>query len=548
MHSSELNLALPEINHVLRAEVATRPDDAQRWLASLPFLNVAETGRLIFSSLKDLNRLPIDDNQRLKLMELYRQPVSTISRELRKNYVDLTVPISTKDRPVAEQVRQFQVEMAHGYLRVAQNSARNSDLSRSEQTAAALAIQRGIRYLTELLVKSYELYSPPPNGCWRDIHQLYRYAERLEVTNTPVPDSLNDTIKLSSVAHVYKQALLLAFCNPFRLPPRMLNSIHRYLDRWASYAKITQPDKQLQHCGQFLVNLHEDCAGYGDTGGLVITHDAPYRLLITRDLTRVLHSQYTILRQGQTPPLNGLEKDFFNPESLEMLRCLIGAWGVKPKRVFERTVGHFEQFELAIGIDNVNFFTNAGQEFVPSNSMVGPPRRNARAHVQRSTPAGNPHLPRVLTTWRLADESASGIALSKPTHGTDQLRVGELLGFRQVSRNNQGKWNLAVLRWIKNTENNEIEMGIQRLGASVEPRAVQVDRPHDLRKTLIPALYLPGLAVMKQPATLVTPRGVYRPDRVLIVDDGYRSQRLMATRLLQINRSFEQFEFKAIDA
>ena len=548
MHTSGLNLSLPEINQVIRTEVATRPDDAKRWLASLPFLNVSETGRLIYSSLKDLNRLPIEDDQRLRLMELYRKPVSTITRELQKNYIGLSVPISHKDRPIVDQVQQFQVEMAHGYLRVAQNAARKNSLNRSEQNAVALAIQRGIRYLTELLVKSYELYTPHPSGGWRDIHQLYRCAERLAVTDTPVPDPLNGSIKHSTVAHVYKQALLLAFSNPYRLPARMLSNIHHYLDRWASYAKITQPGKQLQHCGQFLVNLHEDCAGFGDTGGLVITHDAPYRLLVTHDLTRVLHSQYTILRQGQTPPLNGLEKDFFNPESLEMLRCLIGAWGIKPKRVFERTVGHFEQFELAIGIDNVNFFTNAGQEFVPSNSMVGPPRRNARAHVQRSAPAGKPHLTRVLTTWRLTDESASGIALCKSTNGADQLRVGELLGFRQVSRNNQGKWNLAVLRWIKNTENDEIEMGIQRLGANVEPRAVQADLPHDLRKTLIPALYLPGLEAMKQPATLVTPRGVYRLDRVLIVDDGYRSQRLMATRLLQINRSFEQFEFKPIEA
>ena len=48
-----------------------------------------ETGRLIFSSLRDLNRLPIEDERRLKLMELYRQPVSTITRELQKNYIGL---------------------------------------------------------------------------------------------------------------------------------------------------------------------------------------------------------------------------------------------------------------------------------------------------------------------------------------------------------------------------------------------------------------------------------------------------------------------------
>lgn len=548
MRTSGLNLALPEINQVIRTEVATRPDEAKRWLASLPFLNVSETGRLIYSSLKDLNRLPIEDDQRLRLMELYRKPVSTISRELQKNYIGLSVPIPRKDRPIAEQVQQFQVEMAHGYLRVAQNSARKPNLGRSEQNAVALAIQRGIRYLTESLLKSYELYTPHSNGSWRDIHQLYRCAERLGVTETPVPDPLNGTIKHSSVAHVYKQALLLAFSNPFRLPARMLNHVHRYLDRWASYAKITLPDKELQHSGQFLINLHQDCAGFGNTDGLVIAHDAPYRLLTTHDLTRVLHSQYTILRQGQTPPANGLEQDFFSPESIEMLRCLIGAWSIKPKRVFGRVARHAGQFELAIGIENINYFVNGAQEFVPSNNEVGPPRRNARAQTQRATLESKSHPARTVTTWQLVDESATGIALRKRINGTDQLRIGELLSIRQINKNNPGKWNLAVVRWIKSTDNDEIEMGIQRIGAGVEPRVIQADTPHDVRKSLIPALFLPSLEAMKQPATLVAPRGVYRPDRVMVVDDGYRSQRLIATRLLQINRSFEQFEFKPIDA
>jgi hypothetical protein len=127
MRATGLNLSLPEINQAIRTEVVTRPDEAKRWLASLPFLNVNETGRLIFSSLKDLNRLPLDDNQRLKLMELYREPVSTISRELQKNYLGLPVPIPLKNRPVAEQVQQFQIEMAHGYLRIAQNAAQKPE-------------------------------------------------------------------------------------------------------------------------------------------------------------------------------------------------------------------------------------------------------------------------------------------------------------------------------------------------------------------------------------------------------------------------------------
>lgn len=548
MRATGLNLSLPEINQAIRTEVVTRPDDAKRWLASLPFLNVNETGRLIFSSLKDLNRLPLDDDQRLKLMELYRQPVSTISRELQKNYLGLPVPIPLKNRPIAEQVQQFQIEMAHGYLRIAQHAAQKPALNRADQQAVALAIQRGIRYLTELLAKSYEVYAPCPAGCWREIHQLFRCAERLGVTETEVPDLLNAAVKHSSVAHVYKQALLLAFSNPYRLPPRMLGKVLHYLDYWASYAKITQPDQELQHNCQFLINLQEDRAGFSDTEGVVISHRAPYRLLTTHDLARVLHSQYTTLRDGKTPSSEGLEPDFFGPESLDMLRCLIGAWGIKPRRIFTRISRHEAQFEVAMGVDNGNFFINGQQEFQPSTTEVGPPRkRNAIATLraqsqQKSQPA------RTLTDWRLVDESASGIALRKAASGTDQMRVGELVALRQAGKTANGNWNLAVVRWIKNTENDEIEMGIQRLAPQAEARAIRTDALRDLESGLIPALFLPAIDRMKQPATLVTRKGVYRPDRIMTVDDGYRAQRVSATRLVQVNPSFEQFEFRLLDS
>jgi len=548
MRATGLTLSLPEINQAIRTEVVTRPDEAKRWLASLPFLNVNETGRLIFSSLKDLNRLPLDDDQRLKLMELYRQPVSTISRELQKNYLGLPVPIPLKNRPIAEQVQQFQIEMAHGYLRIAQNAAQKPALNRADQQAVALAIQRGIRYLTELLAKSYEVYAPCPAGCWREIHQLYRCAERLGVTETEVPDPLNATVKHSSVAHVYKQALLLTFSNPYRLPPRMLGKVLHYLDHWASYAKVSQPSQELQRNCQFLINLQEDRAGFSDTDGIVISHHAPYRLLTTHDLARALHSQYTTLRDGKMPPSEGLEPGFFGPESLDMLRCLIDAWGIKPRRVFTRISRHDTQFEVAMGVESSNFFINGRQEFQPSTTEVGPPYKRNVITAPRHQTQETPQSARTLTNWRLVDESASGIALRKSANGADQMRVGELVSLRQTGKTANGKWNLAVVRWIKNTENDEIEMGIQRLAPQAEPRAIRTDALHGLDSGLIPALFLPGINSMKQPATLVTRRGIYRPDRILTVDDGYRAQRVSATRLVQINHSFEQFEFQLLDS
>ena len=76
----------------------------------------------------------------------------------------------------------------------------------------------------ELLFRGYELYSPPPEGTWFEIHQLYRYSELLGITDTPLDDPLNGTLRQVGIGHAYKQALLLDFADPYHLPARLLDS------------------------------------------------------------------------------------------------------------------------------------------------------------------------------------------------------------------------------------------------------------------------------------------------------------------------------------
>lgn len=74
------------------------------------------------------------------------------------------------------------------------------------------------------------------------------------------------------------------------------------------------------------------------------------------------------------------------------------------------------------------------------------------------------------------------------------------------------------------------------LRLSLPPRTDSPDR-------FIPALVLAEVAAMKQPATVVVPRGLYKPERVLCLDDGYRSRRIRARRLVEYSGTFERFEF-----
>jgi hypothetical protein len=62
------------------------------------------------------------------------------------------------------------------------------------------------------------------------------------------------------------------------------------------------------------------------------------------------------------------------------------------------------------------------------------------------------------------------------------------------------------------------------------------------------ALGLPAVKAMKQPETLVTPRGFYKPNRLLYLDNGYRTRQIKALKLVELSGAFERFQYEVIES
>lgn len=544
MSAMYLRLSLPPRTDVPGTAIETRPSEVERWLARLPVLNVAESVQLLTRQLIGLNRVTIDNKQRLKVLELFRAPVHNICQELYKTYQGLPLPLPDKARQVVSQIKTLQVEMAYGYKLIVFNSTAITKLDTADKSLLSVAIHRSIRHLTEIMFRGYELYSPPPEGNWFEIHQLYRYAELLGVTETAVDDQLNNTLPSVSIGHAYKQALLLDFSDPYHLPTRMLARIYRYLDRFAAAAEITPGIAALKaHC-QFLINLDNDRAGAVNTEASPITTEVRYRLLNTTELARVVHQQLTTLQAGHTPDSEGLEKDFFVHLGQDILIRLINAWGVNPKRTFTRTLRDHRKIDVALGIDAINYYVNGGERFAPSTSEVGPqPRRTALGPL-----SGTPNKVQqagtvTTTTWEQTDESAGGYALAHSGTHRETVRVGDLLATR-LQGSTVG-WEIGVVRWVRTSGADSIELGVQRLAPGASAVAVMPLETTDDRYFL--ALSLPEVRAMKQPVTLICPRGFYKPNRILSLDNGYRSRQIKATKLIELSGSFERFQYDVIE-
>ena len=531
-------LSVPGCSDRSLAEVELHPGKVEQWLASLPLLNLAQGGRQLHSTLTAYNRMEIDPAVRLQLLELYRAPVRHVVSELQKQYVGMLLPLPEKNKKAAEQNREFQLELAYGYKYVVLAHARQSG-SRAE---IALALQRAIRHLTEVLLTSSLSYSPHPQNLWHEIHSLYAYAEQLGAVDTTVNDPLNSAHGHSTVADAYKHALLLDLSDPYHLPSRMIVKINQYLDSYASLATLHRGFDRVEPNCHFLIDLESDRAGLLYSDDMAPDRSERYCLLNTVALARYIHTQLTYFRNGTPPPCQNLPPVFYKTGGEDMLLRLISVWGLNPRRVFRRNSRQNAAVDVAIGLDATNYWINGAHRFVVSAELVGPFVQRTSIGVFAKTHEDVKHAVDFKhEAWDLQDESAGGMSLRKIGLVQRRVKVGDIIAMR-FERGED--WTVAVVRWIKSPNSSNVEIGTQRLAPTAIPIVSKFIADDNTESDFLPSLLLPPVAALNEPQTLVTPSNVFRPNRVIYMDDGQKLSRLRAKQLMEVASGFERIEFE----
>lgn len=558
----ELPLQLPEpAPDKDISEIPASPNKIKKWLDGLPMANAVEVSHEIHKTLMMLNRIPIDASDRIKIMELLREPVKLITEKLQQSYADLPLPLPEKHQLTAEQVRHFHVEMAYGYKHLIQENylKLKSKLTGRRAARMALPIQRAIRYLTSILIHSYQFYAPYPVGTWREIHLLYRLAESTGITGMPVDDLLNKAAQHSSIDHVYKQALLTDLSDPYHLPARMILKIAHFLDLMAPLARLTPtPDTNIGENCQFLVDLGSDRAGQLYVDNSQQLNNKSTRLLSTLELARGIHSQLTALQNNKKPHDQGLGSNFYDSLAREMLMRLINTWGINPKRVFQRKMMAGTQIKAAFGLDASTHFINGEKPLRSSGEYMGPFQQRTRIGTLHTMPdqtisekgkttdigtvtrkeSGAVYS---VSTWDVLDESAGGLAAEKAGDSQVQVRVGEIIIFKPAG--SEKSCSIGTVRWMRNTGPERMEVGLQRMAPTGIPVKIKTLSEQGMESDFMPAIILPELPVLKQAQSLIAPRGTFRLERAVYMDDGSSLRRAIATKLIEVTGSYERFEF-----
>ncbi|MDH5764793.1 MAG: hypothetical protein OEZ38_02165, partial [Gammaproteobacteria bacterium] len=143
--------------------------------------------------------------------------------------------------------------------------------------------------------------------------------------------------------------------------------------------------------------------------------------------------------------------------------------------------------------------------------------------------------------WCISNISAGGYCLRWASNSTSRAQVGELIGIREKEPDHTYQWRAGVIRWIKNSQKNGLEAGVQVLSPKLIPCLVQ--RSNRKKEEPFEGLMLPGIKPIQQPSTLLLPAHAFKTDNTLIIKIYDSELEVKLGTVREHTGSFTQFQF-----
>ena len=549
-----MNLNLPTRRKATESSFNTKPEVVRDWVDNLPLINTEKSRVMLEEALTDINSVSIPTRNRHETLELLATSVMCVAEAIKKSFLTRPIPLKDTDLLHARQTVQLCNQMAMGYRILA------DDLGKHDSQAAllTLAIHRALRYLSELLLTNYQIYVQYPDGLWKTINTLYALAEQHDITTHPVTDTTLSTEAQSTINTVYKQILLMSLACPYRLRQKEIHFVYNALMDWADITRLHHMDSD-QSGGLFAVNLNTDNPPSYRT---LIDNKAQDRHWRVLDTTSMADRIRSILEQQPG------ERRKIGIGDSNILQRLMLAWGVMPQRRFPR---HARSAKVALvaGLNAVHqriiepaIEAEIGEDSIEDQHYLQDPTFEATTTIntnpfnkggRRIVTAGKAALQKArdgqqtdaarIESWTMANFSAGGYSLLWDSTDSSNAQVGELVAIIEEDKLNEDEWQLGVVRWMKCTDSNGLELGIQMMSPSAQAVWTSLYESSVRSGKKMRGIMLPEIGALKQQASLILPTLPFRPGCTATLEAAGTMENIKLTHQLENTGSFAQYYF-----
>ena len=566
--------------------------EVKAWTEQLPVANVGETARQVYKTLASFNRLQIPTLIRAEIIELFREPVRYINTNITKHYINVGFPLSPKARKAALLATELCNEIAISYkilfLEQVLGEERNFN-----QKLVIVAAQRALQYMKQRMFHNLLVYRDYQKGLWREANYLYAWASQNHVHKIGVKDNSKFMWKrksVQSIEDVYKDMLLIATTSPYRLTQSHLRRVHDKLPEWDKLAEIGPVDEldSQSGAGIFYLNLWSDEPPQKTISPAQV-NDSRYRAI---DLNSILAETRREYEEAEWESPAHLDHDHQHL-SRSLLRLLIRGWNKSLERQFARNTLQHELYAI-VGLSNLlrlleKNIEEAAAEVQASKKQEKKATVNSPSHltwndsvfstlaiaspinnlggdslfndsnnlasVLLGTAGDNEHQnmfeklardPNSAFSVLTYNESVEGYCLGWKDSYPMKVRVGDVLGIR--SPNNPDEYSVAVTRWLKDSDKEDLYLGIQVLASSCSPVTITPGpKASSNRQNQYRCLLISGGGLDNERRGILTNTRAFELNTIMTMVTEFGEHQIKLTKWVESNNNFIHYYFTYVE-
>lgn len=522
----------------------------RQWLKDTPLGNAIQALSQILRQLNMLNRMTIDSQERLAILELLRKRLVQAQEESAKRFIGKSLPLVPPEHAAYDSVQAVWQALLRGY-----GSCIEADINKTppDNARVALLFQRAFATLAALHVDIYRAGFEPSTEHWLALHRLYALAEQSGIADTEVEDVLRHGKAPTSPRAAYVEIHLVHLASPHELSSRNLAWVLRWARRWAHKVLVlTKAPAADSESAVLTIDLSAGqpaCYGPLDKGEL--------RWLDTSQLRRSLKKRISQLEKGATPADLQLGEDCTQPTCGQVLKQVYQRWcrgGIA--RRHER---HLTEATCALvsGVEAI-YYQLAGRKPFRQPGLADDDalrrERDELATFDRIAPASLGALASpsthdaeewaVVEEWQMRDESATGLhAVHRLDGNLDRVNRRQLVA---VMPPEAKAYLIGSIRWGMVNESNELHVGILLLPGRPVTLAVRPIEPSGVREPYKPGFLMPDMPSIGATSSLILAPGTFRAGRIMeLIGEQRRNVRLL--RLLDRGIDFDRVSFEPVE-
>ncbi len=567
----ELDLSIPEQIQISISFAEPTPAGFKVWVDNLPLANVGESSRQLYQAIIDFNKLTMPPHARFQLLEIMRPPIEFVCKELSKHFLNQSVVLPEKQQKIANLAQTLQIHLATGYKIVLMDSIQllSNDKQRKQFVHAA---HRVMSEYGQVILRSSQLYTATPKNIWFEMHQIFIFAEALNILKYKVIDPYSKYQIESTLDQAYKRNLLLNTSRPNQLRQQDIQIAYDVFELWSEYVDI---GADLIDSSVFIVNMEQDSTPRYKS--LLNTTTEHHYGFDTSELVERIHNYMNAHDSSRVPEKQAKQHadssdQLTVPKTVSdiLLNHLNQAFGVLTKRSFKR-IPNEGMLNLCIGLSATHYYSSGKVSFhtqmlknnksgteTDSNIFLTQAIRRQDAWSEGYDTGGRPssltpsdapisfnrpgiNEDNAYPSYEvpLINTSPGGYCLQWSGPIPSNIQAGEILSLRETP---QQPWRIAVIRWIRHIKQSGTQIGIELLAPSAKPCGVQLLQKTGDPSEFLRGLLLPEISAIGQAATLITPRLPFQSGHKVSIRLNGTDGKCQLEKRVSATSSFSQFE------